>query len=135
MRMRDPALAQAISEFCPHEPAHLSVIGGVFIVIRYTVAVCYSEFGGCSLFWSRRCIAFTGIAVGTSMVVCYTEEVIYWEGPLLEIPLYICIYTVKSLLADTPNSRHLLYSGQCTMYQVLLPFIPYLRNLQLADTS
>ena len=37
--------------------------------------------------------------------------------------------TVKPLLADTPNS------GQCAMYQVLFPFIPYLRNLRLADTS
>ena len=43
------------------------------------------------------------------------------------------INTVKLLLADTPNSGHLLYSGQCAMYQVLLPFIPYLRNLRLAD--
>ena len=44
-------------------------------------------------------------------------------------------YTVKPLLADTPNSGHLLYSEQCAMYQVLLPFITYLRNLRLADTS
>ena len=43
--------------------------------------------------------------------------------------------TVKPLLADTPNSGHLLYSGQCAMYQVLFPFIPYLRNLRIAATS
>ena len=36
-------------------------------------------------------------------------------------------YTVKPLLADTLNSGHLPYSGQCAMYQVLFPFIPYLR--------
>ena len=31
--------------------------------------------------------------------------------------------TVKPFLADTPNSEHVLYSGQCTTYQVLFPFI------------
>ena len=29
-----------------------------------------------------------GIAVGTSTVVRYTEEVHYWEGPLSEVALY-----------------------------------------------
>ena len=63
--------AWAISELLLHEPAHLSVIGGVFIlesVIRYTALVRYSEFGGCPLFGSRKCIASTGIKVGTSTV-------------------------------------------------------------------
>ena len=30
----------------------------------------------------------TGIAVGTSTVVRYTEDVHCWEGPLSEVPLY-----------------------------------------------
>ena len=29
------------------------------------------------------------------------------------------IYTVEPLLADTPNSGHLPYNGQCAMYQLL----------------
>ena len=77
---------QAISELRPHEPAHLSVIGGVFLlesIARYAVLVRYSEFGGCPLFESSKCNASTGIAVSTSTVVCYSEEVRYWEGPLL----------------------------------------------------
>ena len=72
-------------------PAHLSVIGGDFVlesVARYAALVRYSEFGGCSLFGSRKCTASTGIAVGTSTVVRYSEEVRYWEGPLSEVPLY-----------------------------------------------
>ena len=71
--------------------AHLSVIGGEFVlesVARYAALVCYSEFGGCPLFGSRKCTASTGIAVGTSTVVRYSEEVRYWEGPLSEVPLY-----------------------------------------------
>ena len=51
----------------------------------------------CPLFGIRRlcaireqkCTASTGIAVGTSTVVRYSEEVRYWEGPLSEVPLYI----------------------------------------------
>ena len=35
----------------------------------------------------------TGIAVGTSTEVHYTEEVRYWEGPLSEVPLYLCFST------------------------------------------
>ena len=72
-------------------PAHLSVIGGDFVlesVVRCAVFVCYSEFGGCPLFGSIKCTASTGIAVGTSTVVRYSEEVRYWEGPLSEVPLY-----------------------------------------------
>ena len=57
-------------------------------------------------------------------------------GSFPETAGILCVrYTVKPLLADTPNNGHLLYSGQCAMYQVLLPFIPYLRNLRLANTS
>ena len=77
-------------------PAHLSVIGGDFVlesVTRYAALVRYSEFGGCPLFGSRKCTASTGIAVGTSTVVRYSEEVRYWEGPLSEVPLYY-YYTV-----------------------------------------
>ena len=36
---------------------------------------------------SSKHIASTGIAVGRSTRVRYTEEVRYWEGPLLEVPL------------------------------------------------
>ena len=78
--MRDPVHAWDISGLHLHEPAHLSVIGGVFIlesVVRYTALVCHSEFRGCPLFGSRKCIASTGIAVGTCTVVHYTEEVNY----------------------------------------------------------
>ena len=57
-------------------------------VVRCVVHVRYSEFGGCSLFGSRKCTASTGIAVGTSTVVRYSEVVRYWEGPLSEVPLY-----------------------------------------------
>ena len=44
----------------------------------------------------------TGIAVGTSTVVHYSEDVRYWEGPLSEVPLYThhCLhdtYLVQSL--------------------------------------
>ena len=70
--------------------AHLSIIEGAFIlenVIRYTALDRYSEFGGCLLFGSRKCIVSMGIAVGTSSVVRCTEEVHYWEGPLSEVPL------------------------------------------------
>ena len=72
-------------------PAHLSVIGGDFIlesVVRYAAFVRYSEFGGCSLFGSIKCTASTGIAICTSTVVRYSEEVRYWEGALSEVPLY-----------------------------------------------
>ena len=72
-------------------PAHLSVIGGDFVlesVVRCAAFVRYSEFGGCPLFGSRKCTASTGIAVGASTVVRYSEEVRYWEGPLSEVPLY-----------------------------------------------
>ena len=76
-------------------PAHLSVIGGAFIlesVVQYTVLVRYLEFGGYVPFKSRKCIASMDIAVGTFTVVCYMDEVCYWEGPLSEVPLYIARY-------------------------------------------
>ena len=59
--------------------AHLCVVGGVFLlesVIRYAVLVRYSEFRGCPLFGSSKCIM--GIAVGTSTVVSFLDEVRYW---------------------------------------------------------
>ena len=49
------------------------------------------------LFGSRKCIASTGIAVGTSTEVRYTENVCYWEGLLSEVPLYIAISICQHL--------------------------------------
>ena len=43
----------------------------------------------CPLFGSCKCIASTGIAVGTATVVRYSGDVRYWECPLSEAPLYI----------------------------------------------
>ena len=88
-------------------PAHLSIIGGAFIlesVVQYVALVCYLEVGGCLLFRSRKCIASTGIAIGTSMVVCYTEEVCYWEGPLLEVP--VDFHTATQLPIAHPHNCH-----------------------------
>ena len=42
--------------------------------------------------------------------------------------------TVEPLLADTPNSGHLPYNGQCAMYQLRFPYIPYFKTLRIADT-
>ena len=42
----------------------------------------------CPLFGSCKCIASTGIAVGTATVVRYSGDVRYWECPLSEVPLY-----------------------------------------------
>ena len=44
------------------------------------------------------------------------------------------MYTVEPLLADTPNSGHLPYNGQCAMYQLCFPYIPYFKTLRIADT-
>ena len=76
----------------------MCVIGGDFVlesVVRWAAFVRYSEFGGCSIIGSRKCTASTGIAVGTSTVVRYSEEVHYWECPLSDVPLYIekCLRT------------------------------------------
>ena len=60
------------------------------------------QFGGCPIFGSRKCTASTGIAVGTSMVVHYSEEVRYWEGPLSEVPLYIVLDILDTLDAKAP---------------------------------
>ena len=68
----------------------------------------YSEFGGCALFGSRKCTASTGIAVGTSTVVGYSEEVRYWEGPLSEVPLYVINKKVKDH-ADADFQNDYLY--------------------------
>ena len=38
------------------------------------------------------------IAVGTSTVVCYTEVVRYWDGPLSEVPLYTMRCGLRSSL-------------------------------------
>ena len=72
-------------------PAHLSVIGGAFLlesVIWCTRIVRCLEFGGYLLFGSSKCIESMGIAVGASTVVRYTVDVRYWECPLTEVPLY-----------------------------------------------
>ena len=85
-------------------PAHLAVIGGDFVlesVVRCAAFVRSSEFGGCLLFGSKKCTASTGIAVGTSTVVRYSEEVRYWEDPLSEVPLYWLIRRVLSGLYST----------------------------------
>ena len=44
------------------------------------------------------------------------------------------VNTVEPLLADTPNSGHLPYNGQCAMYQLRFPYILYFKNLPIADT-
>ena len=41
---------------------------------------------------------------------------------------------MEPLLADTPNSGHLPYNGQCAMYQLRFPYILYFKNLPIADT-
>ena len=87
--MRDRA--RAISEFRPHEPRPLVRYRRCFYiegVARYTALARYSEFGSRPLFWSRKSIASTGEAVGTSKVVRY-KEVLYWEGPLSEVSLNV----------------------------------------------
>ena len=103
-RERESVVWQFFLSSAHTSPAHLSVIGGDFVlesVIRCAAFVRYSEFGGCPLFGSRKCTASTGIAVGTSTVVRYSEEVRYWEGPLSEVPLYI--YTIIILLNNYNN--------------------------------
>ena len=57
-------------------------------VVPYAAIVCCSKFGGRLLLGSSKCLTSMGIAVGTSTVVHYTEEVHYWEGSLSEVPLY-----------------------------------------------
>ena len=89
-----------------YPPPHLSIIGGDFVlesVARYIALVHYSEFGGCPLFGSRKCTASTGIAVGTSTVARYSEEVRYWEGPLSEVPLYMHSLIYLEIWFSTTN--------------------------------
>ena len=84
-------------------PAHLFIIGGIFIlesVSRHTALVHSSEFGGCPLFGSRKCIVSMGIAVRTSMVIHYMQEVNCWEGPLSEVPLYIFYCNMHECIHD-----------------------------------
>ena len=90
-RGRESAARRFFLSSAHTSPAHLSVIGGDFVlesVVRCAAFVRYSQFGGCPLFGSIKCTASTGIAVGTSTLVRYSEEVRYWEGPLSEVPLY-----------------------------------------------
>ena len=79
-------------------PTHLCTIGGIFLlksVVRYAALVRYSQFGGCPIFGSSKCTASTEIAVGTSTVDRYLEEVRYWEGPLSEVPLCMILWEAK----------------------------------------
>ena len=78
----------ALSKLHPHNPHPL---------VRYwkcfSIGKCCLVCSACLLSRIRRCPLFgsitsTGIAVGTSTVVRYTEEVRYWEGLLSEVPLY-----------------------------------------------
>ena len=62
-------------------PSRLSVIGGALLQERHSSVRCACPLSGIqrlSLFGSRKCIAFTGIAVGTSTEVRYMEEARYW---------------------------------------------------------
>ena len=42
-----------------------------------------------SLFGGFQCINFNGRAIGTGNNVRYVEVVRSWEGPLIEVPLYV----------------------------------------------
>ena len=102
-------------------PAHLSAIGGDFVlesVVQCAAFVRYSEFGGCPLFGSRKCTASTGIAVGTSTVVRYSEEVRYWEGPLSEVPLYK-VDSYKVIIDSTKLRRDVSYLGTSRRFQLV----------------
>ena len=108
-------------------PVHLSVIGGVFLlesVVWYTALVCYSEFRCCQLFGSSKCIASTGIAVGTFTVVCYSEEVRYWKGLLSEVQLY------------SPISHKVCLDRTCKKnYDALFRFSTYSHILYVQNVS
>ena len=41
------------------------------------------------LFGGFQCTNFNGRAIGTGNNVRYIEAVRYWEGPLIEVPLYM----------------------------------------------
>ena len=111
--MHDPARARSISEFRPRESRPLVRYRGCFYIgVRYTVLDRYSEFGGCSIFRSRKCIAPTGIAVGISTVVRYTEEVRYSEGLLSEDPLYL-----NSFLVNPFKSRICFVWGKTSFHK------------------
>ena len=66
----------------------------------------------CPLFGSCKCIASTGIAVGTATVVRYSGDVRYWECPLSEVPLYtlfsqiILLYYRADLLAGKSGKKN-----------------------------
>ena len=51
------------------------------------------------LFGGFQCINFNARAIGTGNNVCYIEVVRSWEGPLIEVPLYLLIlqYNSKSM--------------------------------------
>ena len=100
-------------------PAHLSVIGGVFLlesIVWCTQIVCYPEFGGCLLFRSSKCIASTGIAVGI-YIGCCPLDVRHFKCPLTEVPLYnyaclfMCVCAHKSY-----NYNHLCITIVCNAF-------------------
>ena len=110
------------SSFAHKCPAHLFIIGGAFLlesIIWCTRIVRCSEFGGCPLFGSSKCIESTGIAVGASTAVRYTVDIRYWECLLMDVPLYYIIYNIIWLLRQNklhlvdlinhfPDAKHLL---------------------------
>ena len=44
------------------------------------------------LFRGFQCTIINGRAIGTVNNVRYTEVVRSWEGPLIEVPLYVCTH-------------------------------------------
>ena len=81
------------------------------------------------IFGSRKCTASTGIAVGTSTVVRYSEEVRYWEGPLSEVPLYIIVNdsvheTIGCYMMSDSNDQHIL----CIKHQSYIGLFKLAKN-------
>ena len=78
-----------ISKLHPHELCLLVCYRRCFIwesVVRHAALVYWPEFRSVRYSGAENVLSM-GIAVGTSTVVHYTEEVCYWEGPLSEVPL------------------------------------------------
>ena len=44
------------------------------------------------LFGGFQCTIINGRAIGTWNNVSYIEVVCSWEGPLIEVPLYVCMH-------------------------------------------
>ena len=69
--------------------------------------VCCPEFRGCLLFGSSKCIASTGIAVGTSIVVCYMVGICYWEYLYTAIP---------GRITGTTHWYNIIHQDRCVNY-------------------